>query len=466
MASLTTTSDPFSAARRGWPLAILLLLSLCLRVSLVLSGGQFYWQDEGRYNRSREIVQLVARGRAGEALARLDTADHLLFKVVGVVPAVVELNLGSAGGNDLRIPALFFSLFSVINIWLLGRIAQRMGADGAEAILASTLVALSSSLFYWARHVVPYDLAMTFGLLAIYVGAPIHWRGWSSILCGVLAACAFLIYAGYWTLGGAALLIHLAESRDRYDLARRTLLGGLGLVATIGIVVGTSAALGGGLFNSFVGFSQTITQGDYAEGWRLPFEYLWHAEHLVLVAWIASVVYWATRLRAAFASRRVRAGLVGVIFIYGSLVVCSVFLEQFVVYGRLARQLVPFSCLLSAAALAQLRTFVPGRPRLPILVVVLVLLLQAAWNFREPLRQSFPTEWLRGAHTGPDIMAVYAHPIYPTPESVHLPAHYVVLKEARHPLQFWPYQYEGYTPAERRILRSTDIRMRLLAARD
>ena len=58
---------------------------------------------------------------------------------------------------------------------------------------------------------------------------------------------------------------------------------------------------------------------------------------------------------------------------------------------------------------------------------------------------------------------MYAHPIYPTPEAVHLPARYVVLKEARYPLQFWPYQYEGYTPAERRILRSTDIRMRLLA---
>lgn len=36
---------------------------------------------------------------------------------------------------------------------------------------------------------------------------------------------------------------------------------------------------------------------------------------------------------------------------------------------------------------------------------------------------------------------------------------------ARHPLQFKPYQYEGYTPHQREFLRSTDIRMRILVPR-
>jgi hypothetical protein len=34
--------------------------------------------------------------------------------------------------------------------------------------------------------------------------------------------------------------------------------------------------------------------------------------------------------------------------------------------------------------------------------------------------------------------------------------------EAPHPLTFLPYQYEGYTPEQRRVLRSTDISMRLI----
>jgi hypothetical protein len=33
-----------------------------------------------------------------------------------------------------------------------------------------------------------------------------------------------------------------------------------------------------------------------------------------------------------------------------------------------------------------------------------------------------------------------------------------------HPLQFLPYQYEGFAPMERQVLRTTDIAMRLLDA--
>ena len=458
----------FTVDRRHLVLPALLVVSLFLRGALVLSGGQFYWPDEDRYRESREWAQVVVGERADAPLGTRDSAGHLLFTVIGTLPALVEQGIG----QDARIPSLFFALFSIVNIWLIGRVAQRMGATGGEALVASALAALSSSLFYYARHLVPYDIAMTFGLLATYVGARTRARSWSSVLCGFLAACAFLTYVGYWILGGAALLIHVALAADRYDLAKRALLGGLGLVATLGVAVGVSEALGAGLLiSSFVAFSQEAgDQGTSAEGARLPFEYLWHAEHLFLVVWIASLAWWASLPRAALASPRVRAGLVGVLFIYGSLAIGSVFLERFAVYGRFARQLVPFSCLLTAAALAQMHASRPNRGR-PLLVAIAVALLgQGAWNFREPLRQSFPLEFVRESRRQGDdrreLMTVYAQHIYPAPKPVILPAHYTVIKEARHPLQFLPYQYEGYTPAQRQILRSTDIRMRLLAVGD
>jgi hypothetical protein len=52
------------------------------------------------------------------------------------------------------------------------------------------------------------------------------------------------------------------------------------------------------------------------------------------------------------------------------------------------------------------------------------------------------------------------------PEPVTLPKRYRVVREAPHPLQFLPYQYEGYTPAQRSALRATDIRMRLIVPLD
>jgi hypothetical protein len=45
------------------------------------------------------------------------------------------------------------------------------------------------------------------------------------------------------------------------------------------------------------------------------------------------------------------------------------------------------------------------------------------------------------------------------------PTEGVVLLARPHPLQFLPYQYEGYTPAERAALRAIDIRMRLVEVR-
>ena len=135
-------------------------------------------------------------------------------------------------------------------------------------------------------------------------------------------------------------------------------------------------------------------------------------------------------------------------------------------YGRLARQLVPFLCLLTGAALE--RAFASGSAAMARLAraAVLALLVQAAMNFLAPLGQSFPAEFVRDARRDeryvPGVMLVHTRHFYPTPEPVALPAHYSILKEASHPLQFPPYQYEGLTASERGALRATDISMRMV----
>lgn len=46
-----------------------------------------------------------------------------------------------------------------------------------------------------------------------------------------------------------------------------------------------------------------------------------------------------------------------------------------------------------------------------------------------------------------------------------LPLCGTTLAYAEHPLSYWPYQYEGFTPSQRAILRSSDIAMRLVDIR-
>jgi hypothetical protein len=449
---------------RGTAAVQLLLIayaSMVLRIVLVLSGGQFYWGDETRYEIARDIARTLSHGEFLYAFSRM--GQHPLFGVVGAVPAVIE----QITHQDVRIPGIFFAAFSVVNVGLLALIAKRSGASDGESVAAGGLLALSTSMLYYARHLLPYDVAMTFGLLAVFVGIGRGTRA-ASVLCGVLAACAFLTYTGYWTLGGAAMVVHVLVADSRRAGVRRAVFSALGLTGMIGAVVVGSLAVGENLLRALTEFSHQVDQGDFREGWLLPWEYLWHAEHVILLMWLLAMAWTIARLRSPDLPRGARVGLIGVAFLYGSLTVMSVVTHTFVVYGRLARQLVPFLCLITAAALSRAVLSLSPRARVRFAcVVALVLLVQAGLNFKTPLRQVFPAEFLRDArYVGlpgdGDLVAINAKRLYPGPDAVTLPLHYTVLRRAPHPLQYLPYQYEGYPPSQRSALRSADIEMKLL----
>jgi hypothetical protein len=99
--------------------------------------------------------------------------------------------------------------------------------------------------------------------------------------------------------------------------------------------------------------------------------------------------------------------------------------------------------------------------------------LQAAFNFYAPLTQIFPNEFkqlalhARSQHAGNPktgeyrLLRIQPESLYPVPKRIDLPKHSVVL-ERPHPKVYLPYQYEEYTPAQRKKVRSTDISMRLV----
>jgi hypothetical protein len=451
----------YRADHRRLVLPAILLASLVIRLVLIGSGGQFYWPDEGRYQDVRDDV--AAAAMRSWTMKSIDDPAHLLFKVLGAIPAAVEL----LRGEDSRIPATFFALFSVLNIWLLVTIARRLQAGVTASLVAGTIFALSSSMFYFSRHLLPYDVAMTFGLIAVLAGSA-HQPTWrASIACGVWAACAFLAYAGYWTLGGASCLLHVCLAENWRDAARRAMLAGFGLASTLGAASLLYGAVAASPFQKLVAFAGTITQGRYDEGWRLPLEYLWHTEHLLLVLWLVSLAWCLITWRWSWEARSIRAGLVGVAFVYVTLAMCSVVFNLFVVYGRLARQLVPFLCLLTATVLVRAWKTRPAAQRTGLAVVASAFLaVQAMVNFSQPLRQPFPREFVRRVEAlaatagASETTTQYAHHIYPVPEPFTMARGATVLALAPHPLQFLPYQYEGFSRAERHQLRSTDIRMR------
>ena len=96
---------------RAW-LALILALSVGVRLYLVIAGGQYYWPDERLYRISQTAAEYLLAGDPHAALAAVTRADHPLFQVIGIAPATVEHLVGA----NSRIPAIFFSLFSVASI--------------------------------------------------------------------------------------------------------------------------------------------------------------------------------------------------------------------------------------------------------------------------------------------------------------------------------------------------------------
>ena len=462
-------------------LILIVLASLIVRCGLVLDGGQLFNPDEYRYLSSRIIAHDLLKHHYRDAMVAVtQEVPHLGFKIVGVLPALWEMT----NGKDLIVPGLFFSLFSSANIVIIWFMARRLGSDEREALWAALLMATSNALFYYASHLFPYDLAMTFGLLSLYVGLRTQFSAWTSILAGMLGFAAFFTYNGYWPLVAFALAAHvLCAARPDWRTLLKALLGGIGFVAPFLLVVWLGRLYGNDLWKSYLVFSSTITNGRFSDGAVLPFAYFWVTEHAVLIIWLALFLYAIALLRGAHPPR-ILVWLAGVLFVYACLAIPSVVLHQFVVYGRLARQLVPFFALTGAYSLRS----IDGRGRtgrIVLAVIIPLVIVQAAVNFRAPLLITYPADFAKEAQARyPDFhppsnltffytanvidagpyKAYYIRYIYPLPEKSEA-VQGEILMSAENPLSYAPFRYEDEYPLDRReFFPSADFAMRVVKA--
>ncbi len=465
---------------QSYRVTIILSVSLATRWYLIFQGGQYYFSDEQRYETSRAFAKLLLAGNFSEAFSHLFTApEHLGFKIIGIIPAFIE----QLTRESLVLPALFFSLFSVLNLYLIYQISKRTGASGKESFTALVFAASSMSLLYYARHLIPYDTAMTFGLLAIYTATSNQVTYKTSLLCGATAFLCFITYNGYWSLAALVMLFHaLRQSKNFADLARKGLLTAAGFILPAILLIAISAVTGTNLLNEYRVFATTVSQGAFDEGWSLPFEYFWHTEHIVFIILGALSIY-----AIAHATRKKeRAPILwagAITFLYLCLVIPSVFLHSFVVYGRLARQMMPFLILLSASGLERLeQNFSFGKKLARIILAAIAI--QAAWNYQASYALTYPREFAQQAQSlhpefvfsekrltfgAPTLCQNNGYIIeyvkhFGIPPESNPPILGEILLSAQHPDNFLPYQYEGYTYEERQYLRELKPEMRFYKA--
>lgn len=414
-------SSLFSALRQHWALVSVAAVSILLRIDLVLRGGQYYWPDEGRILRSWVVLKFLMLKKPGETLNYIlhiepYTPSHWFYTVLAIPFALLEAAYTRLRGVPLNtesvksylwVMALGTCLFSVACILLVYLIAKRVGASERECLTAALFMATSTAIFYYSRHLFSYDAGMALALLALWLGlkqGPLS----RSFACGLVAGLAFSTYNGYWPLAGLALVVHTLYFRPTLvEFFKRSLIAGSGLVLPY-VLLEVLTRLRG--MPSYIlgmrGFMGAETMGSFEEGWKFPAVYLWDCEHLILIVWI---------VLAVLAVRRSWLWLSLLFTAYLFLALPS-HLHVVVVYGRTARQLVPFLCLAAAYGISKL-------PKPLAATVVLLVVGQFAVNIAVPFRQHFPP--FLGPHDA-------------------------------HPLAWLPYQDEGYPPEVRAAFRRGD----------
>ena len=493
------------------PCRLILIIAVLVRFALVMGGGQRYFPDEKRYFISAQFLEMMWKEGASEAFrCGLGPAYHVGFTFLGTITSAahyLSISVWSILSDSVErlqfsstlwISAWMLSMASVSSIALAAAISRRLYGDRNTATSAALLMTCLASMAVYARHLLPYDSSMAFALLALWVGlSPNHENPSArrSIACGLAASMAFLTYHGYWTMTGAVLLFHVfyggfSTWENRLLLLRRGLYAAIGFLLPITFLQIALRHLGDIHFlYVLLGSSTLISQGEFHEGWSLPWKYLWHAEHGLLIALLvlgAAAVAENPTVPIRKKDRQ-RAGLMLAMAggIYFSLAILSVSLHIFVLYGRLARQVVPFLVIAASPALAAV-----FRRRIHMgYLTVFLLLAQACFNLAQPLTQKFPYDIKRETQrsygdirrmisvTGPEVKpapnescldpslllinAEYLYPMIGVAESLPKGR---ILFEVLHPIMYFPYQYEGLRSEEREIARSLDISISLLRA--
>lgn len=362
---LPDTIDGVKLTKSASSLILLLTAATLMRLIIAVRGGQFYWHDERRYLRSWRLANRILAGDFRRDLwAETDEKPIIKGAHPGYIFAALPAALAQYGYCRIRgweitdpphpdsnwLPAFILSWASVAAIGLVYAVARRSGGTPAEALAAAVLMSCSTAMLCFARHFLPYDVGLMLLLVTLWMGLAPSPQWWHSVLVGLCGGLTFLTYFGSWMALGPVLLIHvLWSSRQPAAVVRRlTILGAVVIALPAALQMLTVLAGLTPFLTKLVQFIDTVKQGDPREGATLVWAYLWHAEKGLLLLWLVMACDAATRLR----SGRARMWLVIAAGIYLVFVVESSVLGKQVVYGRLARQLVPFLCLAGGIGVA------------------------------------------------------------------------------------------------------------------
>lgn len=470
----------------------LLLAGAAARVPLVLSGGRFFIADEGRYLHGMRLYHAVMHGEWAVARGALQHADNFGFIFASALCTAGQHLLAFVSGQSEWVPSwqslqhtlylggILLALAPLVGGWFLYRLAQRFGASDGEAFCAALILSLSNTAFYFSRHLFPYDLSLAMALGAAMVAAGPGGAG-RSLTAGLIGGAAFHVYNGYWyllPLIAAARLAGVGSPRERISGVVFTLVGeflGVALPYAWG-----SWMFGPDFFRSATIYARSVVQGLYREGWSFPAEYFWASEGIFGLLVVALPLAAGVRSKETIPPR-VRALSAGIAGVYLLWVVVSVVAHVFVINARMTKPLVPLIALVGGWGLSWCWQANRGVGVAAAAAIVAASLINLLPNYVLVFPREFEAAAIgRVGHpkraasvsgtffasspvtvTAPDYLLLNAHYLFPVRGALSIPEGEIVFS-AEHPLAHRPYQFDGFTPRQRELLRTADIRMKLI----
>ena len=350
-------------------LAILVLI-LGTRLSF-MGAGVMTFPDESRYYESMNAVECKGdfvsfctsisqvQGRPGDALWRM-------------VPAGLQVLLAKATGLDphdpssLLIPVAFNYLIVLGSLLLFYRIALLLLRHHTAALLSTVAYGCLVNTNLYMRHVLPYDAALfTFFANIYWVLRLKHQPGRrtkrAEFYIGALSGLTFAIYPGYNPAVVVAWLL-LLEKEALLAFNWKKLLGtsvryGAGVVAVFGTFQLLYMVADKSYIEDCIMLSQSVTQGDFEEGFSFLFKYLFKAEQtlgylLTGLGAVAVPVLLFRLLKGRLSAARITALLSDNILVISMTLAflhyaySVYYLEKLVFYGRILHLYIPFFILL------------------------------------------------------------------------------------------------------------------------
>lgn len=475
----------------------------------LIGEGLFAFYDELRFLKSNEFLQALCQGKFILSIEILfSTHGRPIYTLLGVgFVAVMKIVSNILSKNFLSLPsfvALFIInyIFHLLNAILLYKIGTKILYSNKHAILAVLFFIVSINSTIYLRHAFPYDLALFIFLVLVYL--LLYQPKWlafkflpSKAFCfGFVSGIGFLTYPGYYPLIALVYLVLMSNCENTSKSFIYSTAGFLSGIVSLLVVFETVSYLAStSLIKILYSLSESINQGDYAEGFSFIFSYFLEVEKLwgfiVLSFFVYSIFLLSlSKMSKTFYNKTFLVMVAWLIFSVLIHSILSYFFKKIVWYGRLWHQFLPFFCLIAASGMKRINNKLLEFSMALLLLINLINFIYSIKKIAYPIdfvscsqkiiaencfesfceysnHLNFYDQFIsyKKSNNGqPNYVIVNSCFFYPiTHERITvLKGNFLVLSEKKHFINVKAYQYEGYGYSERQRIDKMNFKIKLL----